>query len=288
MPGMLEGTRHVSTPRPGLGGSGPAIRAGHGDAGHYARCMSENQPPPPPPPPSGSGPSGSDPTFGSDPSFESYSASAPPPPPADTPPPPTVDPPPAPPAWSPPPPPPPPAPYPPSAAGAYPAPPPAPGPAPLPTSDAGAGQPADLVPRFLAKLVDVVVMFFINLVVATFVAFGLNSGYARTAMAALLSTAVTLAYYAFLESSRGQTVGKMVVGLKVQNLAGQNPTMEQALKRNVYIALGFLTIIPILGFLGSLAQLAAVIYIAVTINSDRPLFRGWHDKFADTQVIKTR
>jgi uncharacterized RDD family membrane protein YckC len=182
----------------------------------------------------------------------------------------------------------PPAPYPPSAAGAYPAPPPAPGPAPLPTSDAGAGQPADLVPRFLAKLVDVVVMFFINLVVATFVAFGLNSGYARTAMAALLSTAVTLAYYAFLESSRGQTVGKMVVGLKVQNLAGQNPTMEQALKRNVYIALGFLTIIPILGFLGSLAQLAAVIYIAVTINSDRPLFRGWHDKFADTQVIKTR
>ena len=126
-------------------------------------------------------------------------------------------------------------------------------------------------------------MFFINLVVATFVAFGLNSGYARTAMAALLSTAVTLAYYAFLESSRGQTVGKMVVGLKVQNLAGQDPTMEQALKRNVYIALGFLTIIPILGFLGSLAQLAAVIYIAVTINSDRPLFRGWHDKFADTQ-----
>lgn len=224
MPGMLEGTRHVSTPRPGLGGSGPAIRAGHGDAGHYARCMSENQPPPPP------------------------------------------------------------APYPPSATGAYPA----PTPAPLPTSYSGAGQPADLVPRFLAKLVDVVVMFFINLFVGIFVAFGLNGGYARTAMAALLSTAVTLAYYAFLESSRGQTVGKMIVGLKVQNLAGQYPTMEQALKRNVYIALGFLTIIPILGFLGSLAQLAAVIYIAVTINSDRPLFRGWHDKFADTQVIKTR
>lgn len=131
-------------------------------------------------------------------------------------------------------------------------------------------------------------MFFINLVVGLLVALGVNGGFARTAMAALLSTAITLAYYVFLESSRGQTVGKMVVGLKVQNLAGQNPTMEQALKRNIYIALGFLSIIPILGFLGSLAQLAAVIFIAVTINSDTPLFRGWHDKFADTQVIKTR
>ena len=65
-------------------------------------------------------------------------------------------------------------------------------------------------------------------------------------------------------------------------------TMEQALKRNIYVALGFLGILPVVGFFGSLAELAAVIFIAVTINSDTPLFRGWHDKFADTQVIKTR
>ncbi len=163
-----------------------------------------------------------------------------------------------------------------------------PPPAPFPTSSSSAGQPADLLPRFLAKLVDGVVMFFINIVVGLFVAFGLNSGFIRSAIATLISTAITLAYCAFLESSRGQTVGKMVVGLKVQNLAGQNPTMEQALKRNIYVALGFLGILPVVGFFGSLAELAAVIFIAVTINSDTPLFRGWHDKFADTQVIKTR
>ena len=163
-----------------------------------------------------------------------------------------------------------------------------PPPAPFPTSSSSAGQPADLLPRFLAKLVDGVVMFFINIVVGLFVAFGLNSGFIRSAIATLISTAITLAYYAFLESSRGQTVGKMVVGLKVQILAGQNPTMEQALKRNIYVALGFLGILPVVGFFGSLAELAAVIFIAVTINSDTPLFRGWHDKFADTQVIKTR
>ena len=142
-----------------------------------------------------------------------------------------------------------------------------PPPAPFPTSSSSAGQPADLLPRFLAKLVDGVVMFFINIVVGLFVAFGLNSGFVRSAIATLISTAITLAYYAFLESSRGQTVGKL---------------------RNIYVALGFLGILPVVGFFGSLAELAAVIFIAVTINSDTPLFRGWHDKFADTQVIKTR
>ena len=34
-----------------------------------------------------------------------------------------------------------------------------------------------------------------------------------------------------------------------------------------------------------LAQIVAVIAIAVTINSD-PLKRGWHDKFANTSVTK--
>ncbi len=37
--------------------------------------------------------------------------------------------------------------------------------------------------------------------------------------------------------------------------------------------------------LTGLAELVAVIAIAVTISSD-PLKRGWHDKFANTSVIK--
>ena len=160
---------------------------------------------------------------------------------------------------------------------------------PVPQAYSGAGQPADLMPRFIAKLIDAVVMLGINLVVGAVFVGVLNSGFISGVFSTLLTTALTLGYYSYLESSRGQTIGKMVLGLKVRNLAGQNPTMEEALKRNAYFALSLIGILPFLGnLLAGLASIAAVIYIAVTINADTPLHRGWHDKFGGTQVIKTR
>lgn len=159
----------------------------------------------------------------------------------------------------------------------------------MPQPYSEAGQPADLVPRFIAKLIDGVVMLGINLVVGAVFVVALNSGFISGVASTLLTTALTLGYYSFLESSRGQTVGKMVMGLKVQNLMGQNPTMEEALKRNAYFALSLIGILPFFGgFIAGLASIAAVVYIAVTITSDTPLHRGWHDTFGGTQVIKTR
>jgi uncharacterized RDD family membrane protein YckC len=118
---------------------------------------------------------------------------------------------------------------------------------------------------------------------------GMRSSWAASAVGTLLSTAIAVGYYSFMESSRGQTIGKMVLGLKVQNLEGQNPTMEQALKRNAYFAISLIGILPLLGgFIAGLASLAAVIYIAVTINNDTQWRRGWHDQFAGTWVSKTR
>lgn len=160
---------------------------------------------------------------------------------------------------------------------------------PVPQPYSGAGQPADLLPRFIAKLIDAVVMLGINLLVAAMFVVALDSGFITGVANALLTTALTLGYYSLLESSRGQTLGKMVMGLKVQNLAGQNPTMEEALKRNAYFAISALTVLPFIGSgLAGLASLAAAVSIAVTINGDTPLHRGWHDKFGGTQVIKTR
>ena len=121
-------------------------------------------------------------------------------------------------------------------------------------------------------------------------AFGMGMrGWGANLIGTLLSTAVAVGYYSFMESSQGQTVGKMVLGLKVQNLEGRNPTMEQALKRNAYFAISLIGVLPVLGgFIAGLATLAAVIYIAVTINNDTQWRRGWHDQFAGTWVAKTR
>ena len=63
-------------------------------------------------------------------------------------------------------------------------------------------------------------------------------------------------------------------------------TWEESLKRNSWIALGLLGIIPFLGIIGSLASLVLVIVIAVQINNDTAQRKPWTDNFAGTQVLK--
>ncbi len=163
------------------------------------------------------------------------------------------------------------------------------------------GQPADLMNRFLARLIDFVLLAIVNgvlvsaIIVGAFMGadaggfgYGAGTSLAASAVTALLSAAISLCYFAYLESSRGQTVGKMLLKLETRGPGGGRPTMEQALKRNAFVALGVLAVIPVLGWLlSSLAQLAAVIMIAVTINNNTATRRGWHDEFAGgTSVVK--
>ena len=64
--------------------------------------------------------------------------------------------------------------------------------------------------------------------------------------------------------------------------------MQQAIMRSSFQALGLIGIVPIVGaFFGPLISLAAVIFIAVTINNDTVNRQGWHDHFAGgTKVLK--
>ena len=175
-------------------------------------------------------------------------------------------------------------------------PPPQPAPPPLsaPPMASGVGAPADLGTRFLARLIDHILLGIVNFVIIvpliiaasfTGVGNGLNpfGGFsAGSLVAAIVTAAITIGYFALMESNTGQTVGKMLIGLKTVGPDGNKPTMEQALKRNAWYALG---IVP---FLGGLAQLSATIYIAVTINNSATR-TGWHDEFAGgTKVIKTK
>jgi uncharacterized RDD family membrane protein YckC len=165
-------------------------------------------------------------------------------------------------------------------------------PPPAPQAGTGVGQPADLMTRFLAKLIDwIIVGIVIGVIIIPLTiglafsgaggGFGMGGFSMGGILTNLVTTALVIAYFVFLESNRGQTVGKMLLKLKVQGPGGQLPTMEQAAKRNAYMLLG---IVPILG---GLAYLVAVIYIAVTINNNTTTRQGWHDEFADgTSVIK--
>ena len=94
-----------------------------------------------------------------------------------------------------------------------------------------------------------------------------------------------LAYFVYMESSRGRTLGKQLLKLRVHGASGGNPTAEESFKRNSWYVLAIVSSVPILGLIASLGVLIAVIAIAVTISTD-PLNRGWHDKFGNTSVTK--
>lgn len=167
-------------------------------------------------------------------------------------------------------------------------------------TSSGVGRPAELADRFLARLIDYVILFVFTMVVVGFVLisvimgssgamFGFGGGNVMAgAVSAVLSSAIYLGYFAYLESSRGQTIGKMLLKLETRGPRGGRPTMDEALRRNAWVALGILGVIPLVGtFLSGLAQLAAMILIAVGISGDTVGRRGWHDTFAGgTQVIK--
>ena len=156
----------------------------------------------------------------------------------------------------------------------------------------GVARPTDLLNRFLAKLIDGILLAIINLVVVSPFIVGTLLGTPRTnlvgmmggfGLAGIVSSAITtllyVAYFTLMEASRGQTVGKMLLNLRVEGADGREPTLEMAFKRNAWL---LLTLIP---WLGGLAQLVAAIAIAVTISSS-PANTGWHDDIAGTRVLK--
>jgi uncharacterized RDD family membrane protein YckC len=161
------------------------------------------------------------------------------------------------------------------------------GAAPVPAAT-GAGQPGSLLDRFLARLIDFVILFVIAAIINVILAVVFDSFLLTTALSAVITAVLYVGYFAYMESNRGQTIGKQVMKLRTFGPDGSsNPTMEQAVRRNIWLGFGILGVIPVLGSLiGGLAELAAIIMIAVGINSD-PRRQHWFDKFASgTQVMK--
>jgi uncharacterized RDD family membrane protein YckC len=159
----------------------------------------------------------------------------------------------------------------------------------------GTARPGELLDRFLARFIDGLVLGVVYIVLSAifrpvFITGVDSTGelFAFYAVVSILWTAVAIGYFAYLESSRGQTVGKMVMKLRTQGPGGGNPTLAQGVRRNIFYAFELLAIVPFIGFwLGPLVTFVAVSLIAYGIYSDRVSRQGWHDEFAGgTRVVK--
>lgn len=159
-------------------------------------------------------------------------------------------------------------------------------------------QPGNLLDRFLARLIDGILIGVVNAIIVAILvvgiiglnganSFGTGGDYAAGLVGAIVGVIINLAYFAFMESSQGRTLGKMAMKLHVHGASGGNPTIEESLRRNWWLALPLLAIVPVVGgLIGSLVELVIVILIAVQINSDPERRPTVSDRFADTRVIK--
>ncbi len=144
------------------------------------------------------------------------------------------------------------------------------------TVAAGAG----LGRRLLARLLDALLVYLpaslllaiLGLPAPTIGLGGLDV-WARSAVTA----AAWLGYFALLESGTGTTVGKRLMQLQVVTADGERPSLRAAVTRNAWILFGLIPLI------GGVAQLVAVVVIAVTIAANAH-HRGKHDELAGTAV----
>jgi uncharacterized RDD family membrane protein YckC len=153
---------------------------------------------------------------------------------------------------------------------------------PYPETPQGAvagARPGGLGSRLLARIIDGILFAIVDGI------FALITGNNRV-LTGVVGGVLYVAYYTYMESTRGHTFGKQIMGLRVLGPTGANPTTEEAFRRNAWAALSILSGIFLLGALASLVEFIAIIAIAVTISQDNVARRGWHDKFGNTTVIK--
>lgn len=137
---------------------------------------------------------------------------------------------------------------------------------------------AGLGSRFAARLLDVLIVGIPAAIVFAILGLGMGGFGFDGWLGGAIFSLLWYGYYVYFESTTGATLGKKLVNIRVVAANGAAPSTEAAAKRNVWMLLG---IVPILG---GIAQLVAVIVIAVTISSNE-YNRGKHDEFADTGVM---
>ncbi len=136
--------------------------------------------------------------------------------------------------------------------------------------------------RGVAIIVDMVIVSIPTFIVTTVLSGGStasssSSPRASGAVAELISLAIVLAYFGWLDGNQqGQTVGKRLLGIATRDATTGGPvgTWRAVLRRFIYVIL------------------FAVFFIPGLLNALSPLWdaknQAWHDKAASSDVVRVR
>lgn len=138
------------------------------------------------------------------------------------------------------------------------------------------GRPGGLGVRWVARVID----GFSIILLSWFIALFFDSG-SRILVTGLFTGLLAFVYFVVMEVIEGRTVGKMLLGLRVQGPGGApKPTLKQSAIRNAW------TLLPIIPYLGGFLGFVAIAVIGLTIKNS-PTKQGKHDELAGgTQVVK--
>jgi uncharacterized RDD family membrane protein YckC len=147
-----------------------------------------------------------------------------------------------------------------------------------PPLSAHAQQPGGLGRRFLARLIDGVLVNIAAFLLSFFL-FDDDSWFLATG---LFSGVLMFGYFVLFEITYGFSPGKKLLGLAVHGPDGApKPNAKQSAIRNAF------TLLAVVPYFGSLLAVLAYLAIAVTISAN-PTKQGKHDELAGgTQVVKS-
>ena len=106
-----------------------------------------------------------------------------------------------------------------------------------------------VVRRFFAALVDGLIFMVASWLIAGSAGGTTADGFDLNGTPALLLSLVYLGYFVVLEGALGATIGKLVLGMKVVNKAGQAPGLGAALVRNLLRIVDALPLFYVVGMI---------------------------------------
>jgi uncharacterized RDD family membrane protein YckC len=162
---------------------------------------------------------------------------------------------------------------------------------------------ADVPNRAIAFIIDAILLGVIGLVVAAVLgSVGLTSGTLNPDLSftinpvgvlvqGIINLAISAGYFIYTWTSMRATVGMRALNMQIGNAGdGKTLTTEQAGRR--YLAIWgpnllaqVLSPIPTISILLGIIAIGWVIYLIYT-TANSPTKQGWHDVFANTQVVK--
>jgi uncharacterized RDD family membrane protein YckC len=176
-------------------------------------------------------------------------------------------------------------------------------PPPPPSAPASGLVYADVPNRVIAYIIDAILVGIVTAVIGGILGgfglaaltvnpdFSVSVNYGAALIQGIIGLLISAAYFIYTWTSMRATLGMRVLGMQIGNAGdGKTMTMEQGIRR--YIALSAPGIIaqvfqplPAIGILIALLGLGWYIYLIYT-TANSPTKQGWHDVFANTQVVK--